>query len=133
MKCIVWTCVKGGIRVDRFDELLFEATDDTIRLVFGESASNLIYALMERYVKVKRKEFGEKVEAFYSYLEKLFGLQGARIIQNTSIKCLCLKLRQEYEEVERYFSVLDELYEIKFKLLTPSPNEERSACMHASD
>jgi len=113
--------------VERFGELLFEATDDTMRRVFGKSAE-LIYALMERHVRVKREEVDEKTEAFYSYLEKLLGSEGARIIQNTCIKRLCLKLQREYEEVEKYFSVLDELYEIKFKLLTPSPKGERSVC-----
>lgn len=46
----------------RFGELLFEAVDDTIRLVFGECASELIYSLMERQVSVKREEVGEKIE-----------------------------------------------------------------------
>jgi len=113
--------------VERFGELLFEATDDTMRRVFGKSAE-LIYALMERHVRVKREEVGEKIEALYSYLEKLIGSEGAQIIQKASIKRLCLKLQREYEEVEKYFSVLDELYEIKFKLLTPSLKEGRSVC-----
>mgnify|MGYP001027441120 CR=1 FL=1 len=112
----------------RFGELLFEAIDDTMRLVFGESASKLIFSLMERDVMVKREEVGEKIEVFYSYLEKLLGSEGAQIIQTTSLKRLCLKLRREYEEIEMYFSLLDELYEVKFKLLASSLKEERSAC-----
>lgn len=112
----------------RFGELLFETVDDTIRLVFGESVSKLIYGAMERLVLVKREKVSEKIEVFYSYLEKLVGLEGARIIQNTSLKRLCLKLRREYEEIEMYFSFLDELYEVKFKLLASSLKEERSVC-----
>jgi len=112
----------------RFGELLFVAIDDTMKQVFGESASELIYSLMERQVMVKREEVGEKIEVFYAYLEKLLGSEGARIIQNTSIKRLCLKLRREYEEVEKYFSFLDKLYEVKFKLLVPLVKEERSVC-----
>lgn len=114
--------------MEGFDELLFEALDDTIRQVFGESASGLIYTFMERHVSLKREEVGEKIEAFYTYLEKLLGSEGARIIQKSSIKRLCLKLRREYEEIEKYFSFLDELYEIKFKLLAPLLKEERSVC-----
>ncbi len=109
-----------------FGELLFETMDDTIRQVFGESASELIYTLMQRHVLLKREEVGEKIEAFYAYLEKLLGSERAQIIQATSLKRLCLKLRREYEEVERYFSALDELYEIKFKLLASSLKRERS-------
>jgi len=114
--------------VERFDELLFEAIDDTIKLVFGEPTYKLIYTFMERHVMVKREEVGEKIAVFYAYLEKLVGSEGARILQNTSIKRLCLKLQREYEEVEKYFSFLDELYEIKFKLLVPSLKEESSVC-----
>jgi hypothetical protein len=111
--------------LERFGELLFEAIDDTIRGVFGKSAE-LIYMLMERHVMIKREEVGEKIDDFYSYLERLLGSEGAQIIQNTSIKRLCLKLQREYEEVEKYFTVLDELYEIKFKLLIPSSKKEHS-------
>lgn len=113
--------------MERFGELLAKIIDDMMRQVFGETASKLIYRLMERHVLLKREEVGEKIEVFYSHLEKLLGSEGARIIQNTSLKRLCLRLRREYEEVEKYFSFLDELYEIKFKLsAAPSLKEERS-------
>jgi hypothetical protein len=113
--------------LERFGELLFEATDYTMRGVFGESAE-LIYTLMERHVMIKREEVYGKIDVFYSYLEKLLGSEGARVIQNASIKRLCLKLQQEYDEVEKYFTVLDELYEIKFKFLTSSSKKESSIC-----
>ena len=114
--------------MDRFGELLFEAVDDTIRLVFGESVSELIYTFVERHVMAKREEVGRKIEVLYSCLEKLLGSEGARIIQDTSLKRLCLKLRREYEEIEMYFSFLDELYEVKFRLLASVLKEERSVC-----
>jgi hypothetical protein len=114
--------------MDRFDELLFEAIDDTVRQVLGESASELIYRLMERLVLLKREEVGKKIEVFYSYLEKVLGSEGARIIRDTSLKRLCLTLRREYEKIEMYFSFLDELYEVKFKLLASSLKEKRSVC-----
>jgi len=106
----------------RFGELFFEATDDTMRQIFGESTSEMIYGLMERQVMVKREEIGERVEDLYSYLEKLLGSEGAQIIRETSLRRLCLKLQREYEEIETYFSFLDKLYEVKFKLLAPSPS-----------
>jgi len=111
-----------------FSELLSETMDDTISQVFGESNSELIYRLVERHVSLKRGEVGEKFEAFYAYLEKLLGSEGAQIIQAANLKRLCLKLRREYEEVEKYFSYLDKLYEVKFQLLALSLKEERSAC-----
>jgi len=92
-------------------ELLFEKMNATMGQVFGASASEVIYRLVERGLSLKREEIGEKIEAFCAYLEKLLGSEGALIIQATSLKRLCLKLQGEYEEVERYFSFLDELYE----------------------
>jgi len=114
--------------MERFSGLLSEAMDDTLRRVLGEATSELIYGLMERQVLVKREEVGEKIEAFYAYLEKLLGSEGAQVIEAVSLKRLCLKLRREYEEIEKYFSFLDRLYETKFKLLTSLLEEKRSVC-----
>lgn len=114
--------------MERFGELLFEAIDDTIRLVFGEFASDLIYGFVERHVSLERQEIGEKIEVFCACLEKLLGSERALIVQGASLKRLCLKLRREYEEVERYFAILDELFEIKFKLLVPVLKEKSFVC-----
>lgn len=111
-----------------FGELLSEAMDDTIRDVFGESASELIHRLLERQVLLRREEVGEKIEVVYACLERLVGSEGARVIQATGLRRLCLKLRREYEEVEVYFALLDELYEVKFKLLSQCPKEEHPVC-----
>jgi hypothetical protein len=112
----------------RFDLLLSEAMDITIMRIFGKSASEWIYRSAERHVSLKREEVGEKIEAFCAYLEKLLGAERAQIIHAASLKRLCLRLEQEYEEIETHFSLLDDLYKIKFKLLTASCEEERSAC-----
>ena len=114
--------------MQRFSELFFEAMDDALREVFGESVHYLIYKSVETHASLKREEFGGKIEVFYAHLEKLLGSESAQIIQATSLKRLCLKLQREYEEVEKYFSLLDGLYEVKFRLLAPSLKEESSAC-----
>ncbi len=114
--------------MERFGELLSEVIDDTIRLVFGDPTSELIYRFVERHALLKREEVGEKIEVFQAFLEKLLGSERALIIQAASLKRLCLKLRREYEEIEMYFSFLDELYEVKFKLLVSHLERERLAC-----
>jgi len=114
--------------VERFGELLSETTSVTMRQIFGESTSELVYSLMERQVSLKREEVGEKIEVFHAFLKKLVGSEVAQIILATSLKGLCTELRREYEEIEKYFSFLDELYEVKFKLLAQSLKEERSVC-----
>jgi hypothetical protein len=115
--------------MEKFSELLFKATDETIKCLFGESGSKLIYGLTRRHTSLRREEIAEKIEDFYAYLEKLLGSERALIIQAASFKRLCFKLLREYEEVERYFSFLDKLYEIKFKLFSSSLKEqERLVC-----
>jgi len=114
--------------VKGFGELLSETMYITMRDVFGESASDLIYRLMERQASLKREEVGEKIEAFQANLQKLVGLEVAQIILATSLKDLCTLLRREYEEIEKYFLLLDELYDVKFRLLVPSLKEESSVC-----
>jgi len=106
---------------------MFEALDDTLRRVLGESVSELIHSLTERQPSPELKQSGGNIETIISYLEKLIGKEGTQIIQTASIKRLCLKLKQEYEEVEDHFLFLDELYEMKFKLLVPLQNEKHSA------
>ena len=106
---------------------MFEALDDTLRLVLGESVSELIQSLTERQPSLKLKEVGNNIEVIISYLEKLLGKEGAQIIHAVSIKRLCLKLKQEYEEVEAHFLFLDELYEMKFKLSAPLMKEKQLA------
>lgn len=113
------------LKVKQFDLLLSQTTDTTLSQVFGASSTDLIYSFMERHASLKRDAISEKIEVFYTYLDKLLGSERAQIIQAASLKCLCRRLRREYEEIEQYFSLLDELYEIKFKLSSQSWNAER--------
>ena len=81
--------------MEKFNELMFEALDDTLRLVLGETVSKLIYSLTKKHISLQPKEASEKNEVILSYLEKLLGNEGAQIIRTTSIKRLCLKLKQK--------------------------------------
>jgi hypothetical protein len=99
-----------------------------MRQIFGESASELIISLVERQTGAKREEAGKNIKSFYAYVSRLVGSEIAQIILAESLKKLCAEVQREYEQVESYFSFLDKLYEIKFKLLTPSSNEKRSVC-----
>jgi len=109
--------------MERFGELLSASLDVTMRQIFGESASELIISLVERQRSVKREEAGKNIESFHAYVSRLVGSEIAQIILVASLKKLCAEVQREYEQVESYFSFLDKLYEIKFKLLAPSPNE----------
>jgi hypothetical protein len=113
--------------MENFSDLMFEAFDDTLKLVLGESISELIYSLAERQPSLKLKEPNKNIDSIISYLEKLIGKEGAQIIQTMSVKRLCYKIRHEYEEVEAHFLFLEELYEMKFKLLAPLLTKKKSA------
>jgi len=108
--------------MEQFKNLFLNATNNTMKYVFGQSAE-IIYEIIEEKFRIKREEISEKTSEFYSHLEKLIGSEGARVIQNTSLRCLCLKLQEEYEEVEEHLLILDELYKKKFELLFPSQNK----------
>ena len=108
--------------MEKFNELMFEALDDTLRLVLGETVSQLIHSLTKRQPLLQLEEASNSNAITVTYLEKLLGKEGAQIIQTISIKRLCFKIKREYEEVEVHFSFLDELYEMKFKLLAPLQN-----------
>ena len=110
--------------MDAFDTLLFEALDDTLKIVLGEGISELIHSLTEKHLSIKLEENSNNVDAVITYLEKLIGKEGTQVIQAASIKRLCLKLKQEYEEVETHFLVLDELYEMKLNLLSQTSTEK---------
>ena len=109
----------------RFGELLSGSLDATIRQIFGESASELIYSLMERQAHLKPEEAGENIEAFHAYVRRLVGSEIAQIILAAGLKKLCAEVQREYAQVESHLSLLDALYEVKFKLLTSSSNEKR--------
>jgi hypothetical protein len=104
---------------------MFEALEDTLKIVLGENASKLIHSFTKRQASLKLKAINN-IDEIIDYLERLIGKEGTQIIHAASIKRLCLRLKQEYEEVETHFSVLDELYEMKFKLLVPLRTEKQS-------
>lgn len=104
--------------MEKFNALMSEALDDTLRLVLGESASDFIHSFVESHPSPKL-EVDKDIDATIAYLEKLIGKEGAQIIKTVSIKRLCLKIKKEYEAVEAHFLFLDELYDMKFSLLSP--------------
>ena len=113
--------------MDRFNDLMFEALDDTLKLMLGESISELIHSFTKRRQSLNLNEVSNEIESIIAYLEKLLGKEGAQIIRTVSIKRLCFKLKQEYEELEAHFLLLDQLYEMKFKLSASVTNKKPEA------
>ncbi|MDG6221764.1 MAG: hypothetical protein IAX21_06370 [Candidatus Bathyarchaeota archaeon] len=110
--------------MDAFDNLLGEALDDTLKIVLGNSVSDLIHKLTEKHLSTKITEKQNTIETKINYLEKLIGKEGTQVIQTATMKRLCLKLKNEYQEVEEHFLILDELYEMKLKMLFQLQNQK---------
>lgn len=111
--------------MDAFDTLMVEALDDTLRVVLGESVSELILQLTEKHLSTKITENPQSnIQNIINYLEKLIGKEGTQVIQTATMKRLCLKLKKEYQEVEDHFIILDELYEMKLKMLSQLNNQK---------
>jgi len=85
----------------KFGELLLESIDSTVRLIFGESTSALIYTLTERQALLKREEIAEKPEVFSAGLEGLM-VSAAPVIENLILKNLYSTLELEFEEKKGY-------------------------------
>lgn len=112
----------------KFDLMLSEAASIAMNKVFGNAASECIFEAAERHLSLVRHEVGQNFWVFHAYLERLLGQEQARIIQSTTLRFLCLRLKQEYEEIDAYFLLLDRLYETKFKLVGYLCEEKRPAC-----
>ena len=104
--------------MDAFDTLMVEALDDTLRIVLGESVSDLIHSLTEKHYATKITQNHNSIEFKISYLEKLLGKEGVQVIQAETMKRLYQNLKKEYQEVEEHFLILDELYEMKVKMVS---------------
>jgi hypothetical protein len=113
--------------MNSFNDLMFEALDDTLKLMLGKNLYKLVHALKKRR-RTLQLDASNEIDSTISYLEKLLGKEGAQIIRTASIKRLCHKLKQEYEEVEAHFLLLDQLYEMKFKLAASTTSKTPEAC-----
>jgi len=105
----------------QFDGLLLQTLDKTIRIIFGESAFQVVHEFLERHAPLKRG-IGQEVEAFCAFLEELLGSERAQMIYISSLRLLHYELQREYDDVRAHLLILDELDRLRFKLLI-SPGE----------
>jgi len=83
------------------DDLLLSVVDETMRNVFREPGTKVLYNYLENNSHLKREEIAEKPEVFSTGLEKLLG-SGAHVIENLILKNLYSKLGLKFEEKEGY-------------------------------
>jgi len=83
------------------DDLLLKVVDETLRQVFREAGTKVIYDFLANNSHLKLEEIAEKPEVFSAGLERLMG-SAAPVIEKSILKNLHLKLGLEFEEKEGY-------------------------------
>ncbi len=93
--------------------MLLSVVDETLKQVFKEAGTKVIYSYIENKCHLKREEIAEKPEIFSTGLERLLS-SGAPVIEKMILKNLYSKHELEFEEKEGYeFS--DYIEELKEK------------------
>ena len=82
-------------------ELLLSVVDETLKQVFREAGSKVIYDYLENKCHLKREEITEKTEVFSAGLERLLS-SGAPVIEKLILENLYRKLELKFEEKKGY-------------------------------
>jgi len=98
----------------KFDEefkwILIEAIDEGLKSIIGENGNKVIYYHLKELYGLEREEIPERLNIFAEYINRISGL-GAKIIEISIIKALCLKLKLEYKEKKiKFLDYIEELY-----------------------
>jgi len=87
--------------MERLDDLLLKVVDETLREVFRETGTKVIYGYLENNSHLKREEIAEKPEVFSAGLERLM-VTAAPVIENLILKSLYSRLGLKFVEKEGY-------------------------------
>jgi len=87
--------------METLDALLLSVVDETLKEVFREAGTNVIYDFLGNNSHLKLEEIGEKPEVFSAGLERLM-VSAALVIENSILKNLYSKLGLKFVEKEGY-------------------------------
>lgn len=83
------------------DDLLLSVIDETLKQIFNEAGTNVIYDYLMNNHHLKLEEFAEKPEVFSAGLERLMG-SGAKVIEILVLKNIYSELGLKFEENKDY-------------------------------
>lgn len=83
------------------NDLLLSVIDETMRQIFNEAGTKVIYDYLMNNHHLKLKEFAEKPEVFSAGLERLM-VSAARVIEQMILKNLYRRLGLKFEEKKAY-------------------------------
>jgi len=84
-----------------FEKLLFEAIDEGLQEVLGESGRQMTFFHLEMSYQVKRDDIAKKTKDFATGLEKMFGA-GASVLEKIIVKNLYSQLGLKYKDKKDY-------------------------------
>jgi len=87
--------------METLDALLLKVVDETLKEVFREAGTNVIYDFLGNNSHLKQEEIAEKPEVFSAGLERLM-VSAALVIENLILKNLYSKLGLKFVEKEGY-------------------------------
>ena len=90
-----------GEEKEGLDDLLINVVDETLKQIFREEGTRVIYDYLENNSHLKREEIVEKTKVFSAGLEKLLG-SGAPVIEKLILKNLYSKLEFDFREKKGY-------------------------------
>jgi hypothetical protein len=99
---------------ETLDNLLLKVVDKTMKQVFTETGTKVIYDFLKNNSRLKREEIAKKPKIFSTGIKKLMG-SGAPVIEKMILKNLYSKLELKLEEKDGYeFS--DHIKELRKRL-----------------
>ena len=95
------------------NEVFFEVIDETLKQIFSDDGTKVIYDYLEKHSKLKLKDVANKPEVFSASLERLM-VSAAHVIEQRILKNLYSRLGVEFEEKQGY-QFADYIMELKGK------------------
>lgn len=102
-----WKSTKVPNRVDAVEKrnnwssLFAEAVDNTLKQIFKEDGTKVIYEFLENHSRLRLEEVADKPEVFSATLERLM-VSAARVIEKMILKNLYRRLGLKFEEKPGY-------------------------------
>ncbi|UCE96541.1 MAG: hypothetical protein JSV51_02775 [Candidatus Bathyarchaeota archaeon] len=93
------------------DDLLMNIIDETLKHIFKEVGTNVIYDFLGNHYHLKKEEIVDKPEVFSAGLKYLLG-SGASVIEKVILDNLCAELKFRLKD-RRDYDLLDYIVELR--------------------
>jgi hypothetical protein len=107
--------IDSASRNPQFDNIVVEAVQETLIMIFGKSTTETILNLLEKR-RLSREQIPRSLDRFTSSLAGLLGSSSTSILEKLIVKHLCSKIGIEYQpgpnlHFIEYIGELKERYE----------------------